>query len=123
MLSPTLSIRVDMRTTFSTDTSQWPELWQAVVRILEQAIVPNQIQAWIHPLKLLDSVTDGQTLRVRIGAPNDFTANWLRDYYKKTFESAFEQTVGTPCEITVVVDQGASQPDPDAYVAPVSVEV
>jgi chromosomal replication initiator protein len=111
-----------MRTTLSTDTSQWPELWQAVVRILEQTIVPNQIQAWIHPLRLLDSVSDGQTLRVRIGAPNDFTANWVRDYYKKTFESAFEQTVGTPCEISVVVDETAVQADPDAY-APATVEV
>jgi chromosomal replication initiator protein len=100
-----------MRTTLSTDTSQWPELWQAVVRVLEQTIVPNQIQAWIHPLKLLDSVSDGRVLKVRIGAPNDFTADWVRDHFRKSFEGAFAQTVGTPCEITVVVDSDAHSVD------------
>jgi chromosomal replication initiator protein len=66
----------------------------------------------------MDSVTDGQTLRVRIGAPNDFTANWVRDYYKKAFEAAFTQTVGTPCEITVVVDEEAPVETPESFGPP-----
>jgi chromosomal replication initiator protein len=106
----------------STDTSQWSELWQAVVRTLEQTIVPSQIQAWVHPLKLMDSVADGRGCKVRIAAPNDFTANWVRDHYRKAFEEAFAQVIGTPCEINVMVDSETPQPGRESF-GPPSVEL
>jgi chromosomal replication initiator protein len=88
-----------MRTTFSFDPNTRPELWQAVYRLLEQSIVPNALQTWIQPLELTNvEQTDGG-LRVHLAAPADFSAQWVRDHYRKAIETALAQVTGEQCEL------------------------
>ncbi len=91
-----------MRTSLEVDIKKWPEVWQAAYRVLEQSVVSNQLQAWIQPLELIDTkYSDDNTTEVTFEAPNDFSAQWVRDYYQKTIEAAFLQVTGKPCEILV----------------------
>lgn len=85
------------------DTKDWPELWQAVYRILENNIVESQLQAWIQPLEMVGTEPHerGQGLKISFSAPNDFSAQWVRDHYKKAIETAFGQVTGEVCEVTL----------------------
>jgi chromosomal replication initiator protein len=105
------------------DKGQWPELWQATCRLLEQTIVPNQLHAWIHPLELIDVEEALNGLKVKMGAPNDFSAQWVRDHYQKTIETALGQVMGAACELSVQVKESSKDIklgifDPPAHAAP-----
>jgi chromosomal replication initiator protein len=97
-----------MRTSLRVETNDWPELWQAAYRLVEQTVAPQQLQTWIQPLKLveIEPVADSAGLRVRMLAPNDFSAQWVRDQYKKPIETAFSQIAGAPCELSLEVAEG-----------------
>lgn len=94
-----------MRTMLKIDTKEWPEMWQAAYRILEQSIVPTQLQAWIQPLEFVDSQAGEKGLKIRLGAANDFSAQWVRDRYLGLLEAAFSQVMGTPCEVQIIVSE------------------
>jgi chromosomal replication initiator protein len=100
-----------MRTSLKIDTKEWPEMWQAAYRILEQTIVPNQLQAWIQPLEFVDSQAGEKGIKIRLAAPNDFSANWVRDKLLKLMEAAFNQVMGTPCEVQIIVSASAGEQD------------
>jgi len=87
------------------DTKEWPEMWQAAYRILEQSIVPTQLQAWIQPLEFVDSQASEKGLKIRLGAANDFSAQWVRDRYLGLLEAAFNQVMGTSCEVQIMVSE------------------
>lgn len=91
------------------EISEWPEIWQAAYHMLEQSIVPNQLQAWIQPLEMVSTESGDTGLRIRLAAPNDFSANWVRDHYKKTIETAFSQITGSSCEIVLSVKEGGEE--------------
>lgn len=92
-----------MKNSLHLEKGHWPELWQAACRILEQSIVTSQLHAWIHPLDFLDIEAVQNGLRVKMGAPNDFSAQWVRDHYQKTIESALAQVTGSPSELVLQV--------------------
>lgn len=94
-----------MRTSIHLDQGQWPELWQAACRLLEQAIVPNQLHAWIHPLTLEKIEENPSGIVVKMGAPNDFSAQWVKDHYQKAIESALAQVAGSSCELILQVKE------------------
>lgn len=108
-----------MRTMLKIDTKEWPEMWQAAYRILEQAIVPNQLQAWIQPLEFVDSQVSEKGVKIRLAASNDFSAQWVRDRYLKLMEAAFNQVMGTPCEVQLIVNSAVSSDEVTPYVPPV----
>lgn len=87
------------------DSGQWPDLWQAVCRLLEQSVVQNQLHAWIHPLEFLEAEQLENGLRIKMAAPNDFSAQWVRDHYQKTIEVALSQVIGSPCELQLQVKE------------------
>jgi chromosomal replication initiator protein len=94
-----------MKNSIQFHTEQWPELWQSVCRILEQSIVPTQLHAWILPLEFAAIEESTSGLIVSLGAPNDFSAQWVRDHYQKAIESALGQVAGTPCELRLQVKE------------------
>ena len=94
-----ISTNLHMRTTLNIDSSQWPEIWQAAYRILEQSVVSTQLRAWIQPLELLKTEPGDSGLKIHFAAPNDFSAQWVRDHYQKEIENAFAQVTGSHCEI------------------------
>lgn len=102
-----------MRTSFPVDSTQWPEIWQAAFRILEQTIVDGQLKAWIQPLTVVETEERQGKIRVRLGTPNDFSAEWCRDHFQKELEAAFSQVLGSVCEIDyIVLDTQNSQDSP-----------
>lgn len=110
-----------MRTTLGVDTQQWPELWQAVCRVLEDVIVSNQLQTWIYPLEMVEATpTEEGGLRVILSTSKEFSAKWVRDHHQKAIEHALTQVTGQVCELQVVVKEGlggAAESEP--YQAPI----
>ncbi|MBI2712516.1 MAG: chromosomal replication initiator protein DnaA [Bdellovibrio sp.] len=96
-----------MKNSVHFDIGHWPDLWQAVLRLLEQTVVPNQLQAWIHPLEFIESEGIGNGLRIKMLSPNDFSAQWVRDHYLKAIEAALTQIVGSPCDLVLKVAEAS----------------
>ena len=91
-----------MRTSYDSDSSKWPELWQAAYRLLEQRIVEDQLKAWVQPLHFVGSQKDDQgSLRVELQAPNQFSAQWVRDRMAADISQALSQVAGTPCYLQI----------------------
>lgn len=87
-------------------TKEWPEIWQAAYRVLEQSIIPNQLERWIRPLELLGTeANEGGGLIVRLAAPNDFSAQWVRERFKRQLDEAFSKVTGTNCSISIGVSE------------------
>lgn len=100
-----------MRISFTpsaTETQSWPEIWQATYRILEQTVVPNQLQAWIQPLRFIETESAENGLKVRMAAENDFSLKWVRDHYSRTIELALSQVTGRNCELLLMVQESAN---------------
>ncbi len=72
---------------------------------MEQFVAPNQLRAWIQPLRLDRAEPTAEGMRIKMIAPNDFSANWVRDQYKRALEDSFSQVMGARCEISVSSDQ------------------
>lgn len=104
---PTSSMRSGLIDT--PEKSQWPEIWQAAYRMLEQSIIQNQLQAWILPLEMISTENSAGGLKVRLAAPNEFSANWVRDNYKRSIESAFAQVTGASCELVLSVREASER--------------
>jgi len=88
-----------MRTSFPIDPSQWPELWQAAHKVLEQTVVDTQLRAWIDPLEFVKTESSERGIKIYFKAANDFSADWVRRQYSDAMVSAFSQVTGAPCEI------------------------
>jgi chromosomal replication initiator protein len=101
-----------MKNSVQFDIGHWPDLWQAVFRLLEQTVVPNQLQAWIHPLEFIETEGVENGLRIKMLAPNDFSAQWVRDHYLKAIEAALAQVIGTPCELVLKVAETSDDDQP-----------
>ena len=93
------------------------DLWRAAYYLLQQSILPNQLQAWIQPLEWMDSETTENELTVRLTAPNDFAAQWVRDHFKENIESALLQVSGMACKVQFI---GRENPEKDDFLEPVS---
>ncbi len=99
------SISSAMNNSIHFNTGQLPELWQAACRLLEQTVVPNQFHAWIYPLELLEIEQVQNGHKAVMAAPNDFSAQWVRDHYQKAIEGALAQVAGSPCELQLQVKE------------------
>jgi chromosomal replication initiator protein len=107
-----------MRTSLETDKSTWPETWQAAYRILEQTIAPHQLQVWIQHLQFADLQTVDGGMKAKIVAPNDFSANWVRDHHRANIEAALTQVTGVRVELQISVSDSPEQKY-EPYEAPV----
>jgi chromosomal replication initiator protein len=99
-----------MRTSLSLDSSEWPDTWKAAYRILEQTVLPNQLQAWIQPLEFIRTVEENGGLTVELGAPNDFSAQWVRDHCQRAIESSLTQVMGVNCELRLTSKEHEKTP-------------
>ncbi len=94
-----------MRTSLTIDSTQWPELWQSAYRLLEQSIVPQQLRVWIQPMEFLRTEPSEKGLRIVFSAPNDWSAQWVRDHYKEAIERSFAQVTGTECSLHLLTQE------------------
>ncbi len=91
------------------DKGQWPELWEATCRLLEQTVVSSQLTAWINPLEFMEVESSDNVLKIKMNAPNDFTAQWVRDHYQRHINAALTQVIGTPCEFQIQVNSQSGE--------------
>lgn len=103
--SPRANPLAPMRTTLELDSTQWPELWQAAYRIIEQNVGPSHMRAWIQYIELSQTEKTATGLKIHLAAPNDFSAKWVRDHYLQHIESAFAQVTGSTCEIYLYTNE------------------
>jgi chromosomal replication initiator protein len=92
-----------MKDSIQIDKVRWPELWEATCRLLEQTVESSQLMAWINPLEFIEADPADSGLKIKMNAPNDFTAQWVRDHYQRQMNSALTQIIGTPCEFQIQV--------------------
>ncbi|MGZ3696720.1 MAG: chromosomal replication initiator protein DnaA [Bdellovibrionota bacterium] len=96
-----------MRTTLDVDKNRWPELWQQTCQILENHFPRETIRTWIYSLELADTEDLGQNrMKVHMAAVNEFSANWVRDKYRREIEFALTQVTGSECELVVATRDG-----------------
>lgn len=107
-----------MKNSIPFDSGQWPDIWQAICRLLEETVVSNQLHAWINPLGYGGTEVIEGGLKVKLLAPNDFTAQWVREHYEKAIEAALSQVLGATCELTLAVDQDAPGLSMGGFVEP-----
>ena len=74
--------------------------WHACSAQLEQELTPQQFNAWIKPLSLLD-YEDG---RVRIAAPNRFKLDWVKTQFANRITTLAAQFLDAPIEVQFVLD-------------------
>ncbi len=91
-----------MRTSFDPDSSQWPEVWRAAYRLLEQSEVGSLLRAWVSPLELEALEKRSERTFVRFLAPNPFHAVWIKDHFEEKMRRALEQVTGGPCDLDIV---------------------
>jgi chromosomal replication initiator protein len=104
-----------MRTRFEIDPSQFPELWQSALKLIQQEVVAEQVRAWIMPLDFLGTRQEGELLHVQFAAPNDWVRNWvLNNGHKKTIEAAFQQLTAFPCSLQIEVRTQQDRDDGNA---------
>jgi chromosomal replication initiator protein len=75
--------------------------WQQTLDILRKSLNPGLFQVWIKPL---EAEFQGKTLRIY--APNEFVASWVRDRLSESIAEAACQAVGKLPEVEVAVRNG-----------------
>ncbi|MBL7715910.1 MAG: chromosomal replication initiator protein DnaA [Bdellovibrionales bacterium] len=95
-------------------TSPYSDIWQAVLRILESSLVPQQLSTWIQPLELIGyehtpsaHPESSSSIRVTLLASNSFSASWVRDHFLSALELAFGQVAGSRVEIQFEIGDSA----------------
>ncbi|OFZ20220.1 MAG: hypothetical protein A2X94_09450 [Bdellovibrionales bacterium GWB1_55_8] len=79
--------------------------------MLEQEVVASKLQTWIQPLEFVRTEEAIGGLKVYLAAPNEFSAQWIREYYKKSLEAAFSQVTGSHCEALIIVREAPRDAD------------
>ncbi len=85
------------------------DLWPKLLLILEKSLNPGLFTLWIKPL---EASLQGGTLR--LAAPNEFVATWVRDRLMDDIVAAAMQVTGKRPEVLVEVKSPASRPQPQA---------
>lgn len=108
-----------MKNSIQINANTWPDLWLATCRLLENSVVSTQLTAWIQPLELVESKSAGAVILISLAAPNNFSAQWVRDHHWEALENAFSQVIGTKVEVQLSVKEGSANEAPAPYEPPI----
>lgn len=111
--------RVSMQGPTDFDAAHWPELWQAVIRILSEAVEAQQLHAWIKPLRFESIEPTSSGMQIHLSAPHSWSAKWVSEHYQKQIEASFSQITGHPCELQISVREATNselQADPERQI-------
>ncbi len=86
--------------------------WQACLEQLQGELTPQQFTAWIKPLTA--GGFDPATRQVRIGAPNRFKLDWVRNQFAGRIEAIALGYFGEPVGVDLFLDLKAPSPAPGA---------
>jgi len=87
--------------------------WQACSEKLQQELTPQQFNAWIRPLSVRvadDASADtAPTLPVRIGAPNRFKLDWVKNQFASRIQELANDFWARPVELVFELDARPAQ--------------
>lgn len=80
------------------------EVWKQAYKILEKSLFQNQLQMWIDPLEMRAISNHEQGYKIEILAPNELSANWVRDHFNREIHMALSEVLGAAnCQVDFVL--------------------
>jgi chromosomal replication initiator protein len=84
--------------------------WRSCTEQLRDELTPQQYSAWIKPLTVATFDPDGR--RLRIGAPNRFKLDWVKDQFYGRIETIAQRFFEGPVQLELYLDAKAPEPAP-----------
>ena len=75
-------------------------LWARLLAVLEGQVPESVLESWLRPCRLL--AVDGD--RLRIGAPNKFTRDWIGEHHVDTIQVAARTVLGGNPQVSIEMD-------------------
>ncbi|WP_432738158.1 chromosomal replication initiator protein DnaA [Maridesulfovibrio sp. FT414] len=79
--------------------------WNKILNLLEKGLNPGLYKVWIKPLKAEISSNN-----IKLFAPNDFVAAWVRDRLMDNIKEAGEQVLGVCPKVEIGVKKAVEKP-------------
>jgi chromosomal replication initiator protein len=83
-------------------------LWARLLESLSRKLPDTVLDTWIRPCRLLAVEGD----RLRVGAPNAFSRDWLVQHHLDALQDAAQECLGGHPRVAVVVDEAAAESAP-----------
>ena len=82
--------------------------WRSCTEQLRDELTPQQYSAWIKPLTA--ATFDPDDRRLRIGAPNRFKLDWVKDQFAGRIETIAQRFFEGPVQLELYLDAKAPEP-------------
>lgn len=79
--------------------------WNKILKFLEKGLNPGLYKVWIKPLK-----AEVSSNTIKLYAPNDFVAAWVRDRLMDNIKEAGEQVLGSSPKVEIGVRKSVEKP-------------
>ena len=76
-----------------------PDFWTHCLAHFQASLNAQQVNTWLKPLRI--SINKGE---VRLGAPNRFVAQWVKDKFLGEIEQLAADFFPDPCQVVLVVE-------------------
>ena len=106
MTEETLVVEDNRPAGFAEDDGQ--DFWRACTEQLRDELTPQQYAAWIKPLTA--ATFDAADRRLRIGAPNRFKLDWVKDQFAGRIETIAQRFYEGPVQLELYLDAKPSEP-------------
>ncbi len=93
-----------------------PDFWFACTDQLRGELTPQQFAAWIKPLS--STSFDPVSRRLRIGAPNRFKLDWVKDQFASRIETIAQRWFEGPVHLELFLDAKPADVEPRLAKAP-----
>ena len=84
--------------------------WQACTEQLRGELTPQQYSAWIKPLTA--ATLDASGRRLRVGAPNRFKLDWVKDQFAGRIEAIAQRHFDASIQLELYLDVKAAEAQP-----------
>jgi chromosomal replication initiator protein len=84
--------------------------WQVCTEQLRAELPPQQYSAWIKPLTA--ATFDAGAQRVRVGAPNRFKLDWVKNQFASRIETIAQAYFDRPVQLDLYLDVKAAEAEP-----------
>lgn len=85
------------------------DIWQQVVKVLDDKLDRHNLETWIAPVKALE-ITDNS---LRLGVPSKFFASWMEEHHVDTIRVALKDVTGADLGVEFAI-LSIHEPPPEA---------
>ncbi|MEO8935382.1 MAG: chromosomal replication initiator protein DnaA [Burkholderiaceae bacterium] len=97
-----------MTAVLADDDDDGHAFWHVCTEQLRGELTPQQYSAWIKPLTA--ATFDPSDRRLRIGAPNRFKLDWVKDQFAGRIEAIAQRYFEGPVQLALYLDVKAAEP-------------